>query len=245
MSLTFYYPGTFHQYHTAILLLSELYATPERHFEDRIWDCLDYVFDLPSSMARRERAQLIFQEIVSKTEYYHSLRRLRAPKIVEDGIAAHEAETQAASPPSNNSNCNNSHNINHNNSNGNGDNNESPPDARASGSIRGDRNPRYPDPIPSLEFKNFTFIPEVQYYAAAAAGRPSQSPQGSESSVAVPAANDLNKKFNLYSNNCNTIKVDIDWVSANLVESYADGTNTEMHRTNGTNCFLQRSTLGK
>lgn len=131
----------------------------------------------------------MFREIVEKTEYYHSLRRVRAPKFVEEGIAAQQAEAQAspnqnaieASPPNR------------------------PPPLRES---RG-----FPDPIPSLEFKNFTFIPEVQYYAVAA--RPSQSPQSSEASQAHNTVGDLppTKMTGIFQNCDNNVKVDIDWVS--------------------------------
>lgn len=80
--------GTFHQYHTALLLLAELYATPDRYFEDRIWDCLDFVFELPEGIGRSAKARAIFEEVMEKTQYYHSLRKVRAPQALEDDIAA-------------------------------------------------------------------------------------------------------------------------------------------------------------
>jgi hypothetical protein len=66
------------------LLLSELYATDIRYHEDRIWKCLDYVFELNPDLPRREKAQLVLSEVIQKTEVYHSLRRVRAPKEIED-----------------------------------------------------------------------------------------------------------------------------------------------------------------
>jgi hypothetical protein len=75
-----------HQYHTALLLLSELYATDVRYHEDRIWNCLDYVFELTPEQPRREKARLVLSEVIQKTEIYHSLRRVRAPKAIEDSM---------------------------------------------------------------------------------------------------------------------------------------------------------------
>jgi hypothetical protein len=80
--------GVFHQYHTALLLVTELYATPRRYYENRIWDCLDFVFELPASMDREDKMRAIFDEVVDKTQYYHSLRKVRAPKALEDGLKA-------------------------------------------------------------------------------------------------------------------------------------------------------------
>jgi hypothetical protein len=195
--------GTFHQYHTAILLLSELYATPERYFEDRIWDCLDYVFELPANHTRREKARLVFQEIVQKSEYFHSLRRIRAPKTIDDELAG--ATYKVHSPASSDNNTAPS--------------SQSSPESPKKHNLMRERERSFQDPIPSMEFKNFTFLPEVQYYSIAA-GRPSASPQSSDYSnsasveVSRPATGTELNAYNLPSlNNATTMKVDIDWVS--------------------------------
>ncbi|KAE9972226.1 hypothetical protein EG327_009566 [Venturia inaequalis] len=101
-----WYLGALHQYHTALLLLAEEYATDVRHHEDRIWKCLDYVFELPNHLTRREKARLVLSEVAQKTEIYHNLRRTRAPKDVEDKmgpssntILAHGQLSPSASPP--------------------------------------------------------------------------------------------------------------------------------------------------
>ena len=60
-------------------------ATPERLFEDRIWDCMDYVFELPASMPSARRATTILRDVVQKTQYYHSLQRVRAPPGARGG----------------------------------------------------------------------------------------------------------------------------------------------------------------
>lgn len=38
-----WYTGAYQQYHTAFLLLMEVYVYPQRKEADRIWACLDYV----------------------------------------------------------------------------------------------------------------------------------------------------------------------------------------------------------
>lgn len=78
--------GALHQYHTCLLLLIEVYSTPERYYIDRIWKCLDHVFELPSDVDRRTKARSILTEVINKTELYHNLRRVRVPKSVLDNI---------------------------------------------------------------------------------------------------------------------------------------------------------------
>lgn len=76
--------GAFHQYHTTLLLLTELYAAPERYHEDRIWRCLDFVFELPANQDRRRKAQHILTEVMQKSYAYNTIRKIRAPKSVEE-----------------------------------------------------------------------------------------------------------------------------------------------------------------
>jgi hypothetical protein len=78
--------GALHQYHTALILLSETYATDVRYNEDRVWKCLDFVFECPAHLARKEKARKILTEIVQKTEMYSSLRRIRAPADLEEKV---------------------------------------------------------------------------------------------------------------------------------------------------------------
>lgn len=76
--------GALHQYHTCLLLITEVYAAPERYYLDRIWKCLDFVFELPADMDRRSKARSILTEVAQKSEIYHNLRRVRAPKALEN-----------------------------------------------------------------------------------------------------------------------------------------------------------------
>jgi hypothetical protein len=56
-------------------------------------------------MDREDKMRAIFDEVVDKTQYYHSLRKVRAPKVLEDGLKAasvwlerHSQNSPAMSP---------------------------------------------------------------------------------------------------------------------------------------------------
>jgi hypothetical protein len=75
-----WYVGVFHQYHTALLLLNEMYSAPnEPEFEDRIWKSLDFVFDSPAGSSYVEKTRYVLEELVEKTRIYADMKRLRAP----------------------------------------------------------------------------------------------------------------------------------------------------------------------
>ncbi|KAF2278453.1 uncharacterized protein EI97DRAFT_431673 [Westerdykella ornata] len=79
-----WYIGALHQYHTALLLLSEVYAK-ERDpvVEARVWRCLDFVFGLPSTLSNAEKLRMVLEELVERTRAYQSARRFRAPARME------------------------------------------------------------------------------------------------------------------------------------------------------------------
>jgi hypothetical protein len=75
-----WYVGVFHQYHTALLLLNEMYSAPnEPEVEDRIWRSLDFVFDTPFGASNVEKTRFVLEELVEKTRIYAGMKRLRAP----------------------------------------------------------------------------------------------------------------------------------------------------------------------
>ncbi|KAI9694292.1 MAG: hypothetical protein M1820_009051 [Bogoriella megaspora] len=78
-----WYSGALQQYQTAVLLLFEVYAYPMRKEADRIWSCLDYIFDIPLTLTRDQKARLVMGELSNRMKVYHSLRRTRAPVQVE------------------------------------------------------------------------------------------------------------------------------------------------------------------
>ena len=78
-----WYRGALQQYHTAVLLLFEIHAYPMRKEADRIWKCLDYVFDIPPTLNREQKAKLVMTEMAHRMKAYHSLRKTRAPVSME------------------------------------------------------------------------------------------------------------------------------------------------------------------
>jgi hypothetical protein len=70
------------------LLISELYRNDVRYHEDRVWACLDFVFEVPAQLPRKEKAKLILTDMAEKTEVYGALRRVRASQAVEKVMAS-------------------------------------------------------------------------------------------------------------------------------------------------------------
>lgn len=93
-----WYMSAYHQFQIAMLLTTELYYHPDNKDADRIWDCLDYVFNLEPSQPRAEKSMLILTEIMSKTSIYANRRKVRAPtttaQAVPDKNAVKPVETQ-------------------------------------------------------------------------------------------------------------------------------------------------------
>jgi hypothetical protein len=75
-----WYVGALHQYHSVMLLLSEMYVTAvDAELSARIWRCIDYAFELPSSLGEKEKIRFLLSELVERTGSYASIRGLRAP----------------------------------------------------------------------------------------------------------------------------------------------------------------------
>jgi hypothetical protein len=81
-----WYSGAFQQYHTAFLLLVEVYANPHRKEADRIWSCIDYVFVTNSFEPRTTKARKILSELQQKTAIYAQMRGMRAPLIMNKHV---------------------------------------------------------------------------------------------------------------------------------------------------------------
>ncbi|KAK7701270.1 hypothetical protein SLS57_011800 [Botryosphaeria dothidea] len=62
----------------------EVYAKePHPSYEERVWRCLDYVFELPPEMTIIDKAKYIISGIRDRTLVYQSIRRMRAPTDME------------------------------------------------------------------------------------------------------------------------------------------------------------------
>ena len=87
--------GALQQYHTAFLLLAEVFTYPMRRESDRIWAVLDYVFEVPSSLHRDQKARLILTEMRDKMGAYRDARKLRAPTTMMKRLGQAPPRTKA------------------------------------------------------------------------------------------------------------------------------------------------------
>jgi hypothetical protein len=75
-----WYVGALHQYHTALLLLKEIWASHnDPAVETRAWRCMDYAFGLSPERSRQEKTRSILEDLVDKTEIYAGMKKVRAP----------------------------------------------------------------------------------------------------------------------------------------------------------------------
>lgn len=86
-----WYTGAHQQYHYGLLLLLEIFAFPMRKEADRIWACLDYIFEVPPHLPRDQKGRLILTEIRDKTMIYRNARKLRAPTGLVDRLGQQPA----------------------------------------------------------------------------------------------------------------------------------------------------------
>jgi hypothetical protein len=85
-----WYGGALNQYHTAFLLLMEVYVYPQRKEADRIWACLDYIFECDPTEPRRSKGKKILSELQQKTAVYQSMRGMRAPVQMNKHVGQRE-----------------------------------------------------------------------------------------------------------------------------------------------------------
>lgn len=86
--------GALQQYHTALLLMGELYVSrPNPREEERIWRCLDYVFELSPEMTTLEKVRYVLIELRDRASVFQTIRKTRAPATMrEPGPLAYASE---------------------------------------------------------------------------------------------------------------------------------------------------------
>lgn len=100
-----WYAGAIQQYHYALLILIEIYAFPMRKEADRIWACLDYIYDVPQHMTREQKGRWIITQIRDKTDIYMKTRKARAPAKLDNfatqsvGLRNSQSPTDSVSQP--------------------------------------------------------------------------------------------------------------------------------------------------
>jgi hypothetical protein len=97
-----WYKGAFNQYHSALLLLVEVYAYPMRKDAARIWKCLDYIFDIPPHLSPKQKAELVITDLRDRMEVYHQMRKIKTTNQMEERVVAlkEASNRDSASPPS-------------------------------------------------------------------------------------------------------------------------------------------------
>ncbi|XPS91381.1 hypothetical protein M3J09_000799 [Ascochyta lentis] len=81
LSTWLWYVGALHQYHTALLIINEMYAQPHTPaMEQRAWRVLDFVFELSPSLSPIEKTRAILEDLMNKTQVYARMKRWRVPK---------------------------------------------------------------------------------------------------------------------------------------------------------------------
>jgi len=108
LALWAWYRGAFNQYHSALLLMVEVYAYPMRKDAPRvslpssainmshmltqlylqIWKCLDYIFDIPPHLSPKQKAELVITDLRDRMEVYHQMRKLKATTQMEERVSS-------------------------------------------------------------------------------------------------------------------------------------------------------------
>ena len=95
-----WYKGAFNQFHSALLLLVEVYAYPMRKDAARIWTCLDYIFDIPQHLSPKQKAELVITDLRDRMEVYHQMRKVKTTTQMEERVVAmKEASIRDANGP--------------------------------------------------------------------------------------------------------------------------------------------------
>ncbi|KAL8951331.1 MAG: hypothetical protein Q9222_002696 [Ikaeria aurantiellina] len=90
------------QYHSALLLLMEVFAFPSRKEADRIWRCLDYVFEIPPHIPKHQKGRWVMTEVRDKMGIYIASRKVMAPaSMLEriEGYSSRSGSHASGSPP--------------------------------------------------------------------------------------------------------------------------------------------------
>jgi hypothetical protein len=88
LSMWAWYRGAYNQYHSALLLMVEVYAYPMRKDAARIWKCLDYIFDIPAHLSPKQKAELVITDLRDRMQVYHDMRKVRTTTQMEERVVA-------------------------------------------------------------------------------------------------------------------------------------------------------------
>ncbi|KAI4159980.1 MAG: hypothetical protein LQ342_006108 [Letrouitia transgressa] len=74
-----WYASAYQQYHFCLLLLLEIFYSPTLREADRMWACLDYVFDIPPHIPKDQKARWVVTQVRDKMGIYISARKIIPP----------------------------------------------------------------------------------------------------------------------------------------------------------------------
>lgn len=69
----------------------EIFANPQRKEADRIWRCLDYVFEIPRHIPKDQKGRWVMTEIRDKMGIYISSRKVMAPSSMLERIGSYSS----------------------------------------------------------------------------------------------------------------------------------------------------------
>lgn len=94
-----WYAGAYQQYQAALILVTEIYYHPAHKEAQRIWTCLDYVFELNGNANTKEKCTQILVDIMRKMDAYVSMRKLRVPASTASASPANQAVKSEEAKP--------------------------------------------------------------------------------------------------------------------------------------------------
>lgn len=83
-----WYCGAFQQYHAGLLLMVEVYAYPMRKDAAKIWKCLDYIFEIPSHLTPKQKAELVITDLRDRMAVYHQMRKVKTTTQMEQRVSS-------------------------------------------------------------------------------------------------------------------------------------------------------------
>ena len=82
-----WYAGALQQHHYALLMLVEMFAFPDRRNAPRIWNCLDYVFEIPKEIPEKQKGRWVMTQVRNNMGLFVKARKLRWPAMMDEIVA--------------------------------------------------------------------------------------------------------------------------------------------------------------
>ena len=96
-----WYHGAIQQYHTALLLMLEIFAFPYRKEADRIWACLDYIFEIPQGISREQKGRWVMTQVRDRVAFLMANKRVKVPQAMIDKMGGTGGQSSPGLPSPN------------------------------------------------------------------------------------------------------------------------------------------------